>query len=221
MNGLLWVRITLTGILRPLFYCSIDISYSHMPRSLQNVATLVCNLTSLLISTTLMTGQLGTIPYWEWGLDCDDIDSSPLFDGSATSLGSNGEKITNRTSGPIPGMEMPGAPLGTGGGCVHSGPFVNYTVNMGPVVDPDPTRYNPRCLKRDLNPYICKNWASLRNTTTLILDSPNIELFQAIMQGDARYPEAQGLLFGVHGGGHYTISMFLIMLILVMQDLGS
>jgi tyrosinase len=89
---------------------------------------------------------------------------------------------------------------------VHSGPFVNYTVNLGSILDPDPTRYNPRCLKRDLNPYVCSHWASLRNATQLILDSPNIELFQAIMQGDARYPEAANLFFGVHGGGHYSMS---------------
>ncbi|KAI9149917.1 Tyrosinase P [Paramyrothecium foliicola] len=151
-------------------------------------------------------GYNGPVPYWEWGLDCDDVDASPLFDGSATSLGSNGKFIPDRTSGPIPGLEIPGVPLGTGGGCVHSGPFKNYTVNMGNVLDPDPTRYNPRCLKRDLNPHICKQWASFRNATQLILDSPNIELFQAIMQGDSRYPEAADLFFGVHGGGHNVVS---------------
>jgi tyrosinase len=154
----------------------------------------------------MLSNSPGTIPYWEWGLDCDDVDASPLFDGSATSLGSNGEKIENRTVGPVPGLDLPGVPLGTGGGCVHSGPFVDYTVNMGNIVDPDPTRYNPRCLKRDLNPYVCSQWASLRNTTQVILDSPNIELFQAIIQGDARYPEAANLFFSVHGGGHFTVS---------------
>ncbi|KAH6658162.1 hypothetical protein BKA67DRAFT_689345 [Truncatella angustata] len=151
-------------------------------------------------------GYTGTIPYWEWGFDCEDPNSSPVFDGSATSLGSNGEKILNRTAGSIPALDIPGIPLGSGGGCVYSGPFVNYTVTMGSIVDPDPTRYNPRCLKRDLNGFICSQWASLRNSTQLVLDSPNIELFQAIMQGDTRYPEAANVFFGVHGGGHYTIS---------------
>jgi tyrosinase len=116
--------------------------------------------------------------------------------------------ITNRTRGPIPEFDLTsaGVPLGTGGGCVHSGPFVNYTVNMGSVMYLDPTRYNPRCLKRDLNPYVCAHWASIRNTTETILNGTNIELFQAIAQGGARYPEAANLFFGVHGGGHFTIS---------------
>lgn len=105
-----------------------------------------------------------------------------------------------------PGFDLSGMLFGTGGGCVHSGPFKNFTVNLGLISDPDPTRYAPRCLKRDLNPFICKNFASLRNTTTVILDSPNIELFQAIMQGDTRYAQARNVFFGVHGGGHFTIS---------------
>jgi tyrosinase len=79
---------------------------------------------------------------------------------------------------------------------------------MGTIVDPDPTRYNPRCLKRDLNPHVCAKWASLRNATELILDSPNIELFQAVMQGDTRYPEVTQQFSGVHVGGHFTVSKY-------------
>ncbi|CAI4217905.1 unnamed protein product [Parascedosporium putredinis] len=92
-----------------------------------------------------------------------------------------------------------------GGGCVMKGPFSNYTVNLGPSTTADPLAYNPRCIKRNLNGAICKQNASLRNTTTTILDSPDIELFQAIVQGDMRYPEARGLGMAVHGGGHFTI----------------
>jgi tyrosinase len=146
-----------------------------------------------------------SIPYWEWGLDCENLTKSPLFDGSPTSLGSNGEVIPDRTEGPVPGLEL-GMPLGLGGGCVHTGPFVNYTVNMGTVMDADPTRYNPRCLVRDLNPAFCRGWASQRNATHVIVESPNIEIFQAIVQGDRRYPEGVAAGFGVHGGGHFTIS---------------
>jgi len=70
----------------------------------------------------------------------------------------------------------------------------------------DPLKYNPRCLKRDLNTAICAKWASLRNTTDAITKSPDIELFQAILQADGRYPEAADLGMAVHGGGHYAIS---------------
>lgn len=77
---------------------------------------------------------------------------------------------------------------------------------MGTLMDPDPTRYNPRCLVRDLNPHICRRWASLRNTTQVLVEPPNIELFQAVVQGDPRYEESADLGFGVHGGGHYVVS---------------
>jgi len=75
-------------------------------------------------------GYSGNLPYWEWGLDVNSLDTSPLFDGSATSLGSNGQAI------PHAGMQimMPfnDQPLtfqpGTGGGCVQTGPFSDLTI---------------------------------------------------------------------------------------------
>jgi tyrosinase len=145
--------------------------------------------------------KLGTIPYWEWGLDCGNVDKSPVFDGSETSMGGNGEKVSGGSSA----ASMFGAKPGTGGGCVKKGPFSNYTVNFGPITAANPLKYNPRCLKRDLNADICSRWASMRNTTQAILDSPNVELFQAIVQGDPRYAKSAALGLAVHGGGHYTI----------------
>jgi tyrosinase len=106
-------------------------------------------------------------------------------------------------------------PPGTGSGCVKTGPFSNMTVHLGPFFLPDygapttttredPLKDNPRCLKRDLNGYPAAKWASLRNTTELILTSPNIEIFQGVAQGlKDYYPVDPGM--GVHGGGHYTI----------------
>ncbi|KAI1842959.1 hypothetical protein JX266_010812 [Neoarthrinium moseri] len=148
-----------------------------------------------------LCGFKGTMPYWEWGLDCADMDKSPLFDGSDTSLGGNGEKVRG---GQSPGG-MFGAKAGTGGGCVKKGPFSNYTVNMGPIGARNPLDYNPRCLKRDLNSDICARWASIRNTTQVITDTSDIELFQAMLQGDPRYAKSAVLGLAVHGGGHFTI----------------
>lgn len=103
---------------------------------------------------------------------------------------------------------------GSGGGCVETGPFSDMVVHVGPrllwqygtttplTVD-KPTDDHPRCLKRDLNKHIASRYASLRNTTELILGNDNIEWFQAVMQGDDRY--TPGSEVGVHGGGHYTI----------------
>ncbi|KAI0096307.1 Di-copper centre-containing protein [Hypoxylon sp. NC0597] len=142
-------------------------------------------------------GYTGAMPYWEWGLDAASVENSPIFDGSETSMGSNGAKV-NSSNGFFP--------AGSGGGCVTHGPFVNYTVNFGPNTAKDPLVYNPRCLKRDLNTAICAQWASLRNTTETILESPDIALFQANLQGDFRWPEARKWGFAVHGGGHFSIA---------------
>lgn len=142
--------------------------------------------------------DLGPFPYWNWGDDADDVDSSPVFDGSPTSLGSNGE--FERGGGGF------GMPSGSGGGCLIEGPFSNRTVNLGPSGGRgDPLAYNPRCIKRDLNTAIASRWASLRNTTEVLLDSPDIEMFQALVQGDTRYPEARPLGMAIHGGGHFAI----------------
>lgn len=145
-------------------------------------------------------GYQGAFPYWEWGLDVGGVEQSPVFDGSPTSMGGNGEKVNKTIGGP--GFPMPG---GTGGGCVKSGPFSNYTVNFGPLTQDDPLAPNPRCLKRDLNTELCRQWTTLKNTTEVILQSPNVELFQANLQGDMRYPESRKWGFSVHGGGHFII----------------
>ncbi|KAK4122009.1 tyrosinase-like protein [Parathielavia appendiculata] len=150
-------------------------------------------------------GYNGALPYWDWGFDVDNPRASPVFDGSDTSMGSDGEFVPG---GPleilIPGTAEPIVlAKGTGGGCVFSGPFKNMTVHLGPITQPDPTQDNPRCLKRDLNADAGKRFASFRNTTDLIVNSPNIEIFRTTMEADPGYiPNS----LGVHGGGHFIIS---------------
>lgn len=160
-------------------------------------------------------GYNGNLPYWEWGFDVESPRDSPVFDGSDTSLGGDGEAIPHQ--GLI--MQLPTAPgpvqfaPGTGGGCVKTGPFSNLTLHLGPVVLPQygstnitfntqPELDNPRCLKRDLNPWVAKQWTTFRNTTELILGSANIYEFSTEMNGD---PRGSTNLLGVHGGGHFTI----------------
>ncbi|KAK4099174.1 tyrosinase-like protein [Parathielavia hyrcaniae] len=151
-------------------------------------------------------GYNGALPYWEWGFDVDNPRASPVFDGSDTSMGSDGEFVPG---GPVE-IQVPGNPpsrvvlaKGTGGGCVFSGPFKNMTVHLGPITQPDPTQDNARCLKRDLNADAARRFASFRNTTDLIVNSPTIEIFRTTMEADPGYVPNS---IGVHGGGHFTIS---------------
>lgn len=102
-----------------------------------------------------------------------------------------------------------------GGGCITTGPFKDYKVNLGPVglfgynanqTTSNPQTnglgYNPRCLRRDLN-VECAQGANDANTTALITEHTDIGSFQGWMQG----PFSQGLPdYGVHTGGHYIIS---------------
>jgi tyrosinase len=158
-----------------------------------------------------------TVPYWEWGLDVNDPAASPVFDGSDTSLGGNGDYIPHAgmiLAEPLNPSALIPLPPGSGGGCVTTGPFANMVVNIGAVAlaqygttaaysSANPLGDgNQRCLKRDLNAGIAKRYTSFLNTTTLILNNHNIEMFQAVMQADPRYVHGE---LGVHGGGHFTI----------------
>ncbi|KAM7186055.1 tyrosinase-like protein [Rhypophila sp. PSN 637] len=161
-------------------------------------------------------GYNGNLPYWEWGLDVNtDLRKSPLLDGSATSLGSDGKAITHEGMQIL--MPFNDQPVkfqpGTGGGCLVQGPFSDLTIHLGPVAkpaygspdpvgQPDPTQDNPRCLSRDLSSDTGKRFSSFRNTTELIINSNNVEIFQALMSGDPRYITGD---VGVHGGGHDMI----------------
>lgn len=54
---------------------------------------------------------------------------------------------------------------------------------------------NPRCLRRDLGPYLTKNYATYTNIASLITSYKNIGDFQTVMQGGT----------GVHSAAHFTI----------------
>jgi tyrosinase len=73
----------------------------------------------------------GHLPYWNWFKYQTDLNLSPVFDGSDTSLGGDGEFVAH--NGSVVGAGQVWLPSGAGGGCVSSGPFVNFTVNIGPV----------------------------------------------------------------------------------------
>jgi tyrosinase len=80
-------------------------------------------------------GYKGAQPYWDWPRFGNDPESGPMFNGRPDSMGSNGIYVPHNATITAPlGPNPAGAlPPGTGGGCVHSGPFTNLTVNLGPV----------------------------------------------------------------------------------------
>ncbi|KAJ5648559.1 hypothetical protein N7490_004931 [Penicillium lividum] len=153
----------------------------------------------------------GDYPYWNWAADADNLEESPLFDGTETSLSGNGAHILNeapigaRIPGPYPPLWLP---AGTGGGCVTEGPFKNLTVNLGPsylAVPGDnitrmsnPLDYNPRCLKRDLTTAILQLYVNYTSIVDLITQSEIVWDLQDKMQGQRDTP-------GLHGGGHFAM----------------
>ncbi|KAG4436158.1 hypothetical protein IFR05_008362 [Cadophora sp. M221] len=143
-------------------------------------------------------GYNGTQPYWDWGRWSSDPESSPIFDGSDTSMSGNGQKVSHKATSVGPAQN--------GGGCVQKGPFANMTVHLGPVspiADPAPPKNprtdgygsNPRCLRRDIGPYLCKNQATPALIAQLINNAKSIGPFQDTMQASP----------GVHTAGHFTI----------------
>ena len=138
----------------------------------------------------------GNLPYWEWGLDASDPTKSPVFDGSDTSLGGNGDFIEHGAlilTPPGSDVQLTFAP-GNGGGCVTKGPFKDMVVHIGPVIVPiygtgnfsgpptgNPFDDNPRCLTRDINPNVSKMFNTFRNSTELITKNKNIADFQGTL----------------------------------------
>ncbi|CCC14414.1 hypothetical protein SMACR_09195 [Sordaria macrospora] len=162
-------------------------------------------------------GYRGTQPYWDWAKTAQTgLSASPIFDGSATSMSGNGVHIPNQADIVLGGGEGSGLPpvylpAGTGGGCVTSGPFINMTVNLGPIqldvpgggpqdINPaGPFAYNPRCLRRDLTDAINQRYSNASSIKHLVAQE-TIDSFQMIMQG---IPGTGDI--GVHGGGHYSL----------------
>ncbi|KAF4819633.1 Tyrosinase-like protein orsC [Colletotrichum siamense] len=157
----------------------------------------------------------GTQPYWDWTKTAvSGMEKSPIFDGSETSISGDGEFIPDRDDiilGGQNGLPPINLPVGTGGGCVTSGPFRNMSVNLGPAAldlpggvseaNPDgPLSYNPRCLKRDLTTAVNLAYANITAVVSNILKPQNVYDFQMQMQG---VPGSGNI--GIHGGGHYAL----------------
>ncbi|KAH7083569.1 hypothetical protein FB567DRAFT_87419 [Paraphoma chrysanthemicola] len=153
-------------------------------------------------------GYTGSQPYWNWFTHQNNLRKSPIFDGSDTSMGSDG--IFVKHNGSLGGAGRIFLPSGEGGGCIERGPFKGLVTNLGPN---SPTMagevkvngtftYNPRCLKRDLTTFASSNWLTLDNLYNLTLGaaSKNVETFQNELQG--RFNDG---FLGLHAAGHFSI----------------
>ncbi|KAK4159683.1 putative tyrosinase [Cladorrhinum sp. PSN259] len=156
-------------------------------------------------------GYKGYQPYWNWGKYAHDPLSSPIFDGSDTSMSGNGAYYPhNCTDALNNGINC--IPPGNGGGCVMTGPFANMTVNLGLLavslradnIAANFTDgffgYKPRCLRRDISQWVSSRWGRDVDTLELLTNFTTIDGFQNRMQG-----EFDTGFFGVHTAGHYTI----------------
>ncbi|KAK2738809.1 hypothetical protein FQN55_000447, partial [Onygenales sp. PD_40] len=131
--------------------------------------------------------------------------SSPIFDGSDTSMSGNGAFFAHNGTQATPYTVIP---PGEGGGCVTSGPFKDMKVNLGPIApamdgieaNPEFFGYNPRCLRRDISVFASSGWTKTEDIESLITSTKDVLSFQNMMQGDF-----EALFLGVHTGGHYTI----------------
>ncbi|KAK8085916.1 hypothetical protein PG994_000890 [Apiospora phragmitis] len=95
--------------------------------------------------------------YWNWFECPDHLTDSPVFDGSDTSMGDDGDYFEHNGTLIANSFLLPS---GKGGGCVKSGPSANRTIHLGPLqpkmqgMSPVMTSirdYNPRCLRRNLS----------------------------------------------------------------------
>ncbi|KAK6437493.1 hypothetical protein LTR95_006310 [Oleoguttula sp. CCFEE 5521] len=156
-------------------------------------------------------GYQGYQPYVNWGKHAEDIQGSPLFDGSSTSISGNGALRPHNATG-IPSNDAPLISLapGVGGGCVTSGPFKNFTVNLGPLApslrDAIPTatglEYNPRCLRRDLTQAAASLGSTDATSYELITNHTTVLDFQNTMQGNGFVNN----YIGVHTAGHFWVN---------------
>ncbi|GAB1312035.1 hypothetical protein MFIFM68171_02245 [Madurella fahalii] len=154
-------------------------------------------------------GYKGYHPYMNYDRYTKDPQNSALFNGNATSMGGNGD--------PDPGYL--GVRMGVGGmvksagggGCVTKGPFKDYRANIGPGAPmmnnvprnplPSGGGYNPRCMRRDVNPTIALG-ATAQKMYDLITKSKDINSFYNTLLTPPRNA-SDPYNWGIHNAGHY------------------
>ncbi|KAF7514939.1 hypothetical protein G7054_g14876 [Neopestalotiopsis clavispora] len=156
-------------------------------------------------------GYEGYLPYWNWGKSALDPINSPYFDGSEYSQGGNGVYAEHNCTDAL-GTGLNCIPAGEGGGCVETGPYAGIMANISATA---PTLraanvtagtflgYQPRCIRRDVSPWVSSQWSTDEQSFDLLtnpLYQTDIGAFQDRLQGDFDIG-----FYGLHSAGHYTI----------------
>ncbi|KAK3215191.1 hypothetical protein GRF29_19g2528404 [Pseudopithomyces chartarum] len=167
-------------------------------------------------------GYKGNQPYYSYSRWYKDPTKSPLLDGSETSISGQGAKgCTNQTFTGIPLNDDAKIkiPHGQGGGCITSGPFKDWQMNLGPLfpgstcapLNPNQEfgpsyglGYNPRCLTRDINSFTGEGWLKDDDIVSL-LKSETYQSFWENLQGGAPPNNFANNFMGVHTAGHFII----------------
>ncbi|KAG6031248.1 hypothetical protein E4U19_008130 [Claviceps sp. Clav32 group G5] len=158
-------------------------------------------------------GYTGYQPYWDWSKYAHrPVHANPLYDGSETSMGSNGRYIPGRNGTvqplPVPVPDPPKlyCPSGTGGGYVKRGPFAHWTLHLGPVIPmtvrngmpvranprPDGLGYNPRRMIRDFNNTLLLEKNTYKIVNNMLTNMTDIHTFHPYFY---RGPHLAGHLF--------------------------
>jgi tyrosinase len=122
-------------------------------------------------------------------------------------MSSNGIPLNHATlSVTLPGGPYPRKvitrPPGTGGGCIESGPFANYTVHVDGTSTTGLSRASittfsrPRCITRDFYLAVLAQCSSYEKVSRLILSSTDMTMF---------HNSVKGVNCGIHATGHVFI----------------
>lgn len=164
-------------------------------------------------------GYKGRFPYWDFSATVNDLQTSAVFDGSEYSLSSDG--APNGTA-PIALGPTLVIPHGSGGGCIKSGPFADWTATLG-YIDPlfliggtplPPTAYdyNASCLIRDLNSYVAQTYTNY-DLVVNATHQPDAQALELALNG-----VIGGSSLGVHSAGHFTVGGFMNSIHVSVQD---
>lgn len=151
-------------------------------------------------------GYTGQMPYWNWPATADDLTGSNIFNGDEYSMSGDGYFTNDDPYVLAPGFSIP---HGSGGGCIKSGPFVDWTYTMTPIdigylingsgVPANAFEKHESCLTRDLNTFAAETWCNY-TAVQLAVESPSRAAFDSALNG-----VFGGTQLGIHSGAHFIV----------------